>query len=66
MRPPSLSVILLFLFLLICLAAAYFLSDSLQRVDKARQQQPQTTDATSAQPIANPTNNGETQPPDSH
>ncbi|HOG51563.1 MAG TPA: hypothetical protein PKY10_13315 [Lentisphaeria bacterium] len=53
MRPPSLSVILLFLFLILCLAAAYFLSDSLQRVDKARQQQPQTTEITPAQPTSN-------------
>ena len=37
---PSLPVILLFLFLMLCLAAAYFLTGSLQRTSEARQQQP--------------------------
>lgn len=36
---PSLPVILLFLFLMICLAAAYFLTGSLQRTEEAAKQQ---------------------------
>lgn len=35
---PSLPVILLFLFLMICLIAAYFLTGSLQKTSEAMQQ----------------------------
>jgi hypothetical protein len=41
---PSLPVILLFLFLMLCLAAAYFLTGSLQRTSKASQQHPQAAE----------------------
>ena len=37
---PSLPVILLFLFLMLCLAAAYFLASSLQKTNEAQKQQP--------------------------